>query len=119
MYTQKLNFQFFSSNAIPYPHGKNRSKLGQLGLIGKIRLTSAMTVQEVEEEVRSVFKKPMGERSEFPFSFLQPTGGKSKVLTIPSLSTSFSWTAQQVAKLGTAKQAVYIIAGDDLIFSKV
>ena len=84
------------------------------GLIGKIRLMSTMTVKEVEDEVRSVFHKAMSGRSDFPFTFLQPAGAGSRTLTIPSVSSSFSWTAQQVAKLGPNKQSIYILARDKL-----
>ena len=44
-----------SDAQVPYPRGKYHSWLGKHGLIGKIHLTSAMTVAEVENEVRSVF----------------------------------------------------------------
>ena len=89
-------------------------KLGEAGLIGKIRLNSAMTVEEVTNEIRSVFGQPMGQRSDFPFVFLQPTGAGSRTLTIPSTSSTFSWTASQVAKLGGYKQTIYILAQEKL-----
>lgn len=38
----------------------------------------------------------------------------TRTLTIPSVSDSFSWTAQQVAKLCNNKQAIYILALDEL-----
>ena len=38
-------------NNISYPRGKFHTKLGERGLIGKIRLTSTMTEEEVEAEV--------------------------------------------------------------------
>ena len=104
-----------SSSKIGYPRGKFRTKLGESGLIGKVRLTSVMSEDEVEQEVRSVFRGPMGGRSDFPFQFLQPTGVGTKTLTVPSVSSSFCWTAQQVAKLGGYKQAIYILAGDHLV----
>ena len=50
----------FGLSFIPYPRGKYQTKLGASGLIGKVRLLSSMMVEEVEDEVRSVFKKPMG-----------------------------------------------------------
>ena len=61
----------------------------------------------------------MGGRSDFHFQFLQSTGVGTKTLTIPSVSDSFSWTAQQVAKLGNNKQAIYILALDELSCSLV
>ena len=100
---------------LAYPRGKSRAKLGSLGLIGKIRLSSAMSDEEVQQEVRSVFSVPMGERADFPFVFLQPAGAGTKTLTIPAVSSSFCWTAQQVARLGGYKQAIYILAKDELI----
>ncbi len=103
------------SSKISFPRGKYRSKLAASGLIGKIHLVSSMTVEEVETEVRSVFSRPMGGRNDFPFVYLQSTGAGTRTLTIPCLSPSFKWTAQQVAKLGTCSQAVYILAKEHLI----
>ena len=100
--------------SIKYPRGKYRARLGNLGLIGKIHLTSDMTVEEVAGEVRSVFKKPMFERADFPFQYLQPMGTGSRCLTIPAVSSSFAWTAKQVARLGTSTGTIYILAKADL-----
>ena len=100
--------------SIKYPRGKYRARLGNLGLIGKIHLTSDMTVEEVASEVRSVFKKPMSERANFPFQYLQPMGTGSRCLTIPAVSSSFAWTAKQVARLGTSTGTIYILAKADL-----
>ncbi len=91
-----------------------RASLGKNDLIGKIRLSSLMTVRDVEIEVQSTFKKAMGNRDDFPFIFLQPTGAGSKSLTIPPVSSSFEWTPQQVAKLGANKQCIYILAQEEL-----
>ena len=74
-----------------------------------------MTVEEVEDEIRSVFHYQMSGRKNFPFDFLQPAGAGTKSLTVPSVSSSFCWTAQQVAKLG-GKQPIYILAKDHLVF---
>ena len=46
----------------------------------------------------------------FPFMYLQPTGGGNRSLTIPSVSSSYEWTLQQVAKLANARGAIYIMA---------
>ena len=73
-----------------------------------------MTEDEVWAEVRSVFCKPMRGRSDFVFHYLQPTGAGSRSLSIPSVSASFSWSAQQVVKLAVSKQTIYILAEDDL-----
>lgn len=102
---------------LSFPREKYRAKLGEKGLIGKIRLTSTMSVEDVKNEVRSVFRYPMGGREDFCFDFLQPTGAASRTLTVPSVSSSFQWTAQQVAKLGNNKQVIYIIATDPLTCS--
>ena len=73
-----------------------------------------MTVEEVEDEIRSVFKHPMNSRDDFLFIYLQPTGCGSRSLTVPALSSSFDWTSQQVAKLGGNKGTMYIMAQDEL-----
>ena len=108
-----------SSQNISYPRGKYRSQLGEDGLIGKIRLISTMTESEVMDEVRSVFQEAMSNRSDFPFVFLQPTGSGARTLTAPSVSNSFCWTAQQVAKLGGHKCPIYILAKDKLTLPEV
>ena len=101
-------------NFIPYPRGKYRARLGRLGLVGKVHLTSAMTVDEVRMEIRSVFERAMGDNPSFPFTYLQATGGGSRSLSIPSVSVSFQWTAHQVAKLGNQRNTIYILAGEEL-----
>ena len=55
-----------------------------------------------------------GGRSDLPFIFLQPAGAGSRILTVPSVSSSFGWTAPQVAKLGPNKQSIYILAKEKL-----
>lgn len=102
-------------NCIPYPRGKLRTMLGSEGLIGKVHLTSDMTIEDVGREIRSTFCGPMGASDSFNFSFLQATGGSSRSLSVPSVSPSFRWTAQQVAKLGNQRNTIYIIAEDDLV----
>ena len=74
-----------------------------------------MSVDEVAAEVCSVFRGPMRDNPTFPFTFLQPTSGGNKTLTVPSVSSSYQWTAQQVAKLSTNRSSVYIMALDDLL----
>ena len=90
-------------NFIPYPRGKYRARLGRLGLVGKVHLTSAMTVDEVRMEIQSVFERAMGDNQSFPFTYLQATGGGSRSLSIPS-----------VAKLGNQRNTIYILAGEEL-----
>ena len=82
-------------------------------LIGKIRLSSAMTEDKIMEEIRSVFRTPMDEDSRFPFQILQSSGGSSKSLTIPVLSASYQWTAGAVAGKNS-KTPIYILAEDKL-----
>ena len=101
-------------NYIPYPRGKFRARLGRDGLVGKVHLTSNMTVEEVGKEIRSAFEFAMGGDYSFPFKYLQATGGGVRGLTIPSVSASFKWTVQQVAKLGNQRHTIYILAEDDL-----
>ena len=74
-----------------------------------------MTVDEVDDEIRSVFQHQMSGKKNFHFDFLQPAGVGTKSLIVPSVSSSFRWTAQLVAKLG-GKQPIYILAKDCLIF---
>ena len=49
----------------------------------------------------------------FPFTVLQAAGGTSKSLMIPSLSTSYRWTASAVAGKN-AKVPIYTLAEADL-----
>lgn len=104
----------YKCQTIPYPRGKYRSRLAAQGLIGKIHLTSEMSIEDVKAEVCSVFHKAMNEKSDFSFVFLQPTGGGTQSLTIPSVSSSFTWNAQQVARLGNNKGTIFIMAQEDL-----
>ena len=53
-----------------------------------------MTDKDVEAEIRSVFRKPMQNNQQFPFVYLQATGGGSNSLMVPSQSSSFKWTPQ-------------------------
>ena len=72
-------------------------------------LTSGITVDEVANEVHSVFKKPMGYRNDYPFQYLQPTGTDIRCLTVPAVSSAFAWMAKQVACLGMSTGTIYII----------
>lgn len=100
--------------SIKYPRGKYRSDLANAGLIGKLHLTSEMTDLDVANEIRSIFKGPMRDDPQFPFLYLQPTGGGSKSLTIPSQSSSFRWIPQQVARLSGQTNMIYILAQSEL-----
>ena len=104
-------------NTLSFPRGSCHAELGRQGLTGKLHLTSSMTEEQVENEIRSVFKEPMANDPKFPFCFLQSTGGGSKLLSIPSVSSSFRWNAQQVARLATQRGAIYILAEAELKLS--
>ena len=91
-----------------------RDYLAMNKLIGKIRLTSDMTIFR---EIRSVFGGPMDSDPNFAFKILQTCGGGSKTLSAPVLSSSFKWTAGAVAGRNT-KVPVYILAEDDLMVSQ-
>ena len=102
-----------SSKVVKVPRGKStREYLARNGLIGKIRLQSSMSEEDIMNEIRSVFSGPMLADDGFVFDILQSSGGGSKSLTAPSTSTSFKWTAQAVA--GVAKSPIYVLAVDDL-----
>ena len=85
-----------------------------MGLIGKIRLSSDMNEDDVKREVCSVFQGPMGNDLNFPFVFLQAAGEGSKTLVIPSVSSTYRWTAQQVSRLAGQKGNIYILAQADM-----
>ena len=65
----------------------------------------------------SVFTTPMKNRMDFPFIVLQPSGGCSKSLSIPALSSSYQWTAGTVAGKNS-KMPIYILAQDSLDVSE-
>lgn len=105
-----------SDRVVKIPRGQRaREYLAENGLLGKIRLTSDMTEDEIMGEIRSVFKRPMDDDPLFKFVILQPSGGSSKTLTIPALSSSYTWTASAVA--GNVKSPIYILAEDRLVVS--
>lgn len=68
-----------------FPCGKYRTWLPEKSLIGKIYLESTMTEDKVQAEVRPVFSKAMSGRSDFPFSYLQPTGAGMRSLSVFSV----------------------------------
>lgn len=69
---------------------RSRDDLLKHGLIGKVRLSSDTTEEEVLNEIRSVFHTQMNDDPFFEFRILQATGGTSKSLTIPAVSSSFN-----------------------------
>lgn len=59
------------------------------------------------------FRRTNEEDPAFPFSFLQNTGGGTNSLAIVNVSSNWSWSAQQVASLGS-QGAIYIVAEKEL-----
>lgn len=53
-------------------------------------------------------------KNDFVFQYLQPAGTGSQSLSVPSVSASFSWSAQWVVKLALNKQTIYILEENDL-----
>ena len=100
-----------------FPRGSYRSYLAKCGLIGKLHMTSKMSEEEVATEICSIFKAPMKNNAYFQFQYLHPTGGGTKCLAIPAQSSSFKWTAQQVACLAGQAGTIYILAQEDLDLS--
>ena len=99
---------------IPIPRKRQeRHFLAVNKLISKIQLRSAMREVQIFDEIRSVFRGPMGYDSSFKFKILQPFGGDSRSLMVPELSHSYHWTAGAVAGRN-AKTPVYILAEDPL-----
>ena len=92
------------ADAITIPR-KKRPILARHGLIGKIHLESDWSEDAIFAVVRSVFRDAMGADLNFPFKFLVPTGGDSKSLTKPVVSTTFKWTSKEVA--GRADSTIY------------
>ena len=82
-------------------------------LIGKVQLKSPMTEREIFQEIRSVFRTPMGYDKRFRFTVLQTSGRDSKCLMVPELSRSYKWTASAIAGRN-AKVPIYILAEDEL-----
>ena len=60
----------------------------------------------------------MGHDSNFPICFLQTGGGGSKSLSEPSVSSSFTWTAKEVAKL-SGQGCLYVQALAELQYPNV
>lgn len=102
------------SGLIPIPRQTyKREFLARNKLIGKIRLSSAMSEDDICKEIRSVFSDPMENDPLFKFEILQTSGGKSKSLNIPVKSSKYKWTAGAVCGKN-AKVPIYILAKDNL-----
>ena len=83
-------------------------------LLGKIQLQSDMSEAQIFNEIRSVFQSPMGCNDEFSFTILQQSGGGSKFLMVPGLSSSYKWTVGAIAGRNS-KVPIYILADDRLM----
>ena len=106
-----------SSKRIPIPRGEYRKKLCEMGLVGKITLSSDMSPEDIKEEICSIFSDVIQfpeNSTTFPFEYLQSSGGGSRSLCIPKVSSSFVWNAQQVASLGR-NSAIYILAKSPML----
>lgn len=102
------------SGLIPIPRQRDKREfLAVNKLIGKIRLTSEMSEKCILKEIRSLFKLPMDDDSDFQFEFLQQSGGGSKSLNVPVISSTFKWTASAVCGKNS-KTPIYILAKDKL-----
>ena len=117
MFCLPSSYREEGAKSIPIPRGKQRALLANMGLQGKVTLTSHMTEEEIRSEIRSAFVEAMGINTSFPFTFLQTSGGGVKTLSAPSLSASFQWNAQEVSKLG--KTCFYILAEEKLLVEDV
>ena len=73
-----------------------------------------MTLDMSAREVRSIFKGPINDHTNFHFQYLQATGCGTKSLTVPSQSTSVKWTPFQVSCLSARSGTIYILAQDEL-----
>ena len=99
---------------IKIPRKKSvRDYLASNRLIGKIRLHSEMGESAIMKEIRSVFREPMNDSCDFPFKLLQMSGGGSKTLSEPVVSSTYKWTASAVAGRNS-KVPIYILASRDL-----
>ena len=109
-------YNYLVGNSITIPRSKEiRDFLARNGLMGKIRLSSSMTEEEIMSEIRSVFSVPMKNQSNFAFKILQPSGGSSKSLSVPALSSS---TASAIAGK-SSKMPIYVLASDKLEVSYI
>ena len=71
-----------------------------------------MTEEDLFAEIRNVFKGPMKGRDDFFLEILQSTGGCSKSLMVPAVSSSFRWSPGAMAKGN--KSTIYILAQEGL-----
>ena len=72
-----------------------------------------MTEEEIFSEIRSVFRAPMADNSQFSFDVMQSIGGRNKKLVYPALSSNYTWTASAIVPKNV-KTPIYIIAKEPL-----
>lgn len=87
-------------------------------LVGKIQLNSCMTESDIFDEIRSVFAGPMAGNEIFVFKILQSSGGDSRSLMVPEMSSSYKWTSLAVAGRN-AKVPIYVLAEERLDVNSV
>ena len=107
------------------PRGGYRNQL-----IGKVQLRPSMTDLEVRREICTVFATPMGISTKafdkldsddagfFEFNYLQSSGFGTCSLCIPSVSKSFSWTGQEVARLSKQGKMIFLLVRKPLNLPK-
>ncbi len=91
------------------PRKETRANLGSRGLVGKVRLSTDMSQEEILSEIRSVFSEAMNNNTNFPITFLQRSGTGSNSLTVPSLSSSYQWSAKEVVRMA-GQGCIYVKA---------
>lgn len=64
----------YVNNEVLVPRGKARTALAKLGLMGKLRLTSEMSPEDVKNEISSVFSEVIFNKDDFKFAYLQSAG---------------------------------------------
>lgn len=67
------------SKSVQIPRGKQRAQLADMGLQGKVTLTSEMSEEAIRAEIRSAFMEAMENDPSFPFTFLQLSGSGTKI----------------------------------------
>ncbi len=85
------------SDLINIPKKRSRREfLAKNKLIGKIQMNSAMREDDIFEEIRACFRRPMRGNDSFRFKILQPSGGDTRCLMVPEVSESYKWSAGAV-----------------------
>lgn len=112
-----LPVEFRSENgSICIPQSTRREKLGKVGLVGKVEITSSMTEDEVHSAICEVFAVPMGlmvevikNRTRFQFSYLLRSGCNSRTLHVPTVKDTLQWNRKQVTSLAKSGSFIYLL----------